>query len=345
MNNKNKDVRDLFVIDFVQFVSSPQTHAKRVRKIRKAIQTCPSNLSELQWLKMWRGFYYAIWYTEMRKGGEELIEEMGGYSNADYLLSGFKSLSESWQGIDAFRIDKYMFCVRIMLRNIIEKQIQSLMQNSVLFEGNSFLKRRNVPKGSSNETDKEILLLKQEQKIDNVVCINSNVIDYILSVSNSSVGLFMHICDIYIEELKKFLTEDLSSNVKCDIIHDMLVPFGKRLALIRDERLHKSIKKVFDEFLELITAESITFRIDILKKLSNTLIEIASQIESVKNRVLVYSIGDTFKEKLNLLSSKSKDQPKLKRKIIGFDRRNKRVKYQLTSSTPYARSIVPLPVI
>lgn len=346
MDIKREELRDLFVIDFVQFVSSPTTHSKRLKKIRKTMESCPANLSELQWMKMWRGFYYAIWYAEMQKGGEELIEEMGTFTNPHYLLSGFKSLAEAWQGIDAFRIDKYMFLIRIMLRNLIGQQINALKESKVLFEKNLFLKSHSLKLKNEPQSDslEDVAILRCEKVLNEIVDIKANVIDYILSVCGKSVGLQLHICDIFLDEMEKHLENEIQN--KSQIMYELLVPFAKRLALVKDSRLRKSIKEnIFKRLLEQTAAESIEFRLEILKKLNDCLVKIASQVENVKCRVVVYGVSEVLKEKIDCLSGKVKTRSVIKRKVVGFDQRRKKVKYQLTATVPFPHSIVPLPVI
>lgn len=325
-------------MDFVQFVSAPQTHAKRVRKIKKTMETCPANLTETQWMKMWRGFYYAIWYSEMRKGGEELIEEMGSWENESYLLSGFKSLAEDWNGIDAFRIDKYMFMMRHMLRNVMKQQIAALLEDKILFENNPFLD--GVKKASST-------LKKNDKTNDTTVERKTLVIDYILSVASSSVGFFLHLCDIYMDELEKNINELVNSDTaKSEIYYQMLIPFGRKLSSINDDRLRRSILKIFNQlFSEILITTSISLRVDTLSKFSDPLVEIASHTEAGKNRNSLYSLAEKTRSQVQTLTSARRDERALKRKVIGIDRKTKKVKYEVVSTVPFVRSLVPLPLM
>lgn len=346
MNPKKNLSRDLFVMDFVQFVSAPQTHAKRVRKIKKTMELVPSNLSETQWMKMWRGFYYAIWYSEMRKGGEELIVEMGGYQNAFYLLSGFKSLTESWGGIDAFRIDKYMFLIRHMLRNVMKQQISALLEDKVLFEGNLFLEE--LKKGASSKT-----ATKSDGKGETVakpesLTMKANVISYIASVTSNSIGFFLHVCDMYLDELENAITElEIETAVKNNIYFHMTIPFAKRLSTIQDDRLRRTIRaNIFDKlFDEILFQQPIPQRIEGLSKFTEPLVEMASHTESGKNRNCLYSMADKVKSQVAALQCPIKDQVRLKRKPIGIDRKTKKVKYEVGTRVPFARSLVPLPLM
>ncbi|KAH9394712.1 Ribosomal RNA processing protein 1 B [Tyrophagus putrescentiae] len=342
MSNKSNMNRDLFVMDFVQFVSAPQTHAKRVRKIKKTMETCPTNLTETQWMKMWRGFYYAIWYSEMRKGGEELIEEMGSYQNESYLLSGFKSLAEDWNGIDAFRIDKYMFLMRHLLRNVIKQQIAALLEDKVLFENSPFLseikKAASSTSKSSDQTNGTTTTLERK----------SLVIDYIVTVASGSVGYFLHLCDIYMDELERCINELVEKDTdKSEVYYHMMIPFARKLSTITDERLRRSILKMFNQlFTEILLTASISMRVDTVSKFCDPLVEIASHTDSGKNRNCLYSLAERVRSQVQTLTSSQKDEKKaLKRKVVGIDRKTKKVKYEVATTVPFVRSLVPLPLM
>ena len=296
---------------------------------------CPANLTETQWMKMWRGFYYAIWYSEMRKGGEELIQEMGAYQNESYLLSGFKSLSEVWGGIDSFRIDKYMFLVRHMLRNVLKQQVIALLEGKLLFADNPFLSELKKNFESKKNTDNS--------------SVEAIVIDYIVSVTSNSVGLFLHICDIYIDELQKVLLELVKDDdvVKINMYYQMLFPFARRLATIQDERLRKSIRaNIFNKLLdEVIIVKSISVQVDTLEKFLEPLTQVSAHTESGKNRNCLYSIADKVRSKVASLKCPEKVGVQLKRKAIGIDRKTKKIKYEIGTSVPFVRSLVPLPLM
>ena len=342
--------RDLFVIEFVRFVSSPQTHAKRVRKIKKTLQICPDNLNKIQWLKLWRGFYYSIWYTEMRKGGEELIEVIGSFQNGSFLLSGFKSLMESWSGIDSFRIDKYMFLIRIMLRNVLKQQITSLIKKEVLFENNNIFKE--YKKNQKLKIQDSLKLIKNEKddSIKNIPCFmfHVSVVDYIVSITSYSVGLFLHVCDIYLEELQKCVSElAVEDSSKALIYYEMVIPFAKQLSFTNDDRIRTSIREnIFDKLIDdLIINEAVSIRIDILNKFLTPLIEIACRTESGKNRICLYRILKKFRSKFSSLNSGPDNIFNIKRKIVGIDHKTKKIKFETVTTTPFVRSIVPLPLI
>ena len=316
MKIKSQLNRELFVMDFVQYISAPQTQAKRHKKLMKTLSMCPENLNEVQWMKMWRGFYYAIWYSEMQKGGQEMIEEMAKHKDGSFLLSGFKSMTEVWSGIDAFRIDKYMYLVRHLLHNVLYQQIDALQDGEPLFDGNLFLKSQSPKVG---------------------------VIDYIVNITSKSVGLFLHICDIFLDETVKCKNIDLDT--KWETYFQLIIPFARILSTIQDDRLRNTIEKnIFDRLLnELLLNESIEIQTETLNKFAESITKIASQTESGKNRNCLYSIAEKYRSKNSMLKNRSKAS--IKRRIVGINPKTKKPKYELTTSVPFVRSLVPLPLL
>lgn len=329
----DKFSNDLFVLNFVQTVSSPLTHSKRLAVVRKMMKRCPKKLTINQWMQLWRGFYYVVWYEEMRKGGEEFIEEIGLIDNPSFLMSGFKSMAESWNGIDAFRIDKYMFLIRIMLRNVMKKQIEMISNDQLLFENTIFMK--NYQKNKPNNED------FSEMK--------ANVIDYILSVTSNTTGLIMHISDIYLKELKLIIEgmENLKNEEenKVTIYNEMLKPFIKWLALIKDERIIKSMEtNIFINLIhEFILNQSIQMHTNLVRKiLANFNLCLNFQnLPSINRKNNLIKMSELYKNKLEELEGKA--ETKVKRKIV-LNKKGKRIKYELTTNTPYIRSIIPLPL-
>ena len=335
INMKNKTSNELFVLNFVQRVSAPQTHAKRLATLRKMMQNCPNDLTMIQWMQLWRGFYYIVWYEEMRKGGEELIIEMGSSDNGSFLMSGFKALAESWNSIDAFRIDKYMFLIRIMLRNCLQKQIQTVHNNNEqqkLFEHEIFLKNYRQS------------IVNQHRTLE----IKADVIDYIISVTSQSIGLFLHICDIYLEELKLIVDEKIDEAARPQIYYELLLPFIQWLALINDDRLLKSMcDNIFNHLAkQTLLNESFIVRRIILKKMYETILNMNGfySCTTPRNNDYRVKILDHYKQKLDEFDGKTRNKTKRK-VVIGLCRKTKRTKYETVTNTPFVRSIVPLPMM
>jgi hypothetical protein len=392
---KIKSKEELLVKSFVQSVSSPTTYTKRYKKVCQLLDSRPV-LTEEQWLYVWRGFYYSIWYSEMGKGCEQLAQTIGTCDDLSVILSGFKSLTNDWFGIDAFRVDKFMFLVRIMANNCLKLQLNYLLNKSLVEKSIETLDKsldkktddlsndnvvenegkveetveevndRNVElvdknqkksskrKDRNNENSGKKFGKKKEstkQEIEFPVEMRAELIDNILTIVNSSVGLTLHLNDLFIDELIKVMNEFKTNwNVKqkFDVFFDMLLPFVKLLALTEDNRLRNSIKEeIFDRFKnEIIISESIDTRKSILEKFVEAMIAIGSVPQVCKrNRDAIYNIVRLYKSKINSLSSSNDIKGVKRRKIVQKRGKHKKVKYEITSSTPFVRSIVPIAVV
>lgn len=344
-----KESRDRFVIDFVQFVAAPQPHPKRLRRLRKTFANLPANLTHAQWLRLWRGFYYCVWYTEMRKGGEEMIEEMGAVQDLSYLLSGVDAISDSWQGIDAFRIDKYMFLMRHIFRNIITQQCAALLEDQKqLFESNciwrNFVNQRRLlvkgGGGGGDEDQKEGLSNKLES-----LSYKAKGVDFMVSrTSEKSIGLFLHLCDIFLEEVNK-VVEGRDHQTRTQLYVQMLSPFARPLGKLTDDRLRAAIiNKVFNQLKDqVLVSEDIDLRRNVLEQLLEPLKAVAVLTEHGGRRREIYNLLESFEAKLEALKAEGERVlAKPKRRLVGMDR-NKRPRYEVYTDIPFVKSVVPLP--
>ncbi|KPM03378.1 ribosomal RNA processing protein 1 A-like protein [Sarcoptes scabiei] len=311
---KDNLTTELFVLQFVQEASKPQTHSKRLRACRKFWKNCPKNLTIKQWMFVWRGFYYIIWYEEMRKGGQELIEELGSIENDAFFFAGFKSLSESWESIDDLRIDKYMYLARIMLRTIIKKQISSILNSEILFQDNKFIKSLKIKADSPSINAKTI------------------GIHYIINVTNNSIGLLLHLVDVYLEEIKSALDDQsIDDDQKAEVYIEMVKPFIYEFKTIKDDRLREMI---LDESFS-VRKSILTSIIEIFENLDQTM-ELNGKDVQYRNQIL-----EIYKNKMENFSTNGK----AKRKIIGYNPRTKKFKYEKVTAIPFVKSIIPLPVV
>ncbi len=64
-----------------------------------------------------------------------------------------------------------------------------------------------------------------------------------------------------------------------------------------------------------------------------------------RNRDAIYNIVRLYKSKINSLSSSNDIKGVKRRKIVQKRGKHKKVKYEITSSTPFVRSIVPIAVV
>src|SRR6218665_3630953 len=334
MSKLDKTHRDIFLMDFVQFVSSPQTSAKRLRKWNSTVKLCPANMIEEEWMRLWRGVYYIVWYEEMRKGGEEFIKLIAEWRNPNFILTGFKSMSEFWGGIDAFRIDKYMFLARHMLRNLF-----TLLQDDEVAA--NFQKQQIVLEHKNNEK-RNVIEEQCQSKLNQLIQTYSMyVIDYILTVSASSIGFSMHLYDIFLEELQNCVPD---VQKQCYFI----IPFVKRLTLVDDDRMRNALnKKIFHPFISSTLGQSnskqtTVFFNNIAKICSN----LASTTENGKNRRALYDLSEFCKTSIEKITKARHENGKaLVRKPTGYNRQRHRFRYEKATSIMYPMSIKPLAFI
>ena len=375
---KIKSKNELLVKSFVQTVSSATTFSKRFKKVSRLLEVKPE-LTEEQWLRVWRGMYYSIWYSEMTKGCDILAQKIGTHEDPTFLSSGFKALTNDWFGIDVFRLDKYMFLVRIMTNTSIK--LQSKLLFSITSENDS--KEESIDNQKSEEKVEEIVDISEEDKqkttesvdkcetndstskqknkkfdkrkdilkkeIEFPIDFKAKLIDNIVTTVKSSIGLTLHMTDIFIDEFVRVLADIRpKAHQRVQLYYDLLVPFVKLMAVTEDYRVLNNCKQhIFDKLKkEVLIQESIDCRKRVLQRLIDAMIAIGG-IESIgrKNRDSIYAIIENYKTKVIQLN-KTDENKSLKRKKIVIGRgRSKRIKYELTSSSPFVTSIVPIAVV
>lgn len=141
-----------------------------------------SNLSLLDMEKLWKGLYFAMWFSDKPKPQENLAESLAKLFSEVIPIDKVSTFHEAfwviiikeWPSIDQWRIDKYYMLIRRVLRH-------------------NFIRLRNDD--------------WKEDQLDSFLEILTKLP---LSGDKSiSVALPYHLCDIYIEELETVLFEDL----------------------------------------------------------------------------------------------------------------------------------------
>ncbi|KAI1309410.1 Ribosomal RNA processing protein 1 -like protein [Halotydeus destructor] len=119
--------RDALVKGFIQKVSTPTTTEKRLKGISNLLKNATTlNFNHEEAMCIWKGLFYAVWYTEMGKGCEELIDVIAtGCRNCPTLfVAGFETLAAEWFGLDYIRIDKFQHFARHMLRSLFRLEVE-----------------------------------------------------------------------------------------------------------------------------------------------------------------------------------------------------------------------------
>ena len=324
----DKTKRDVFIMDFVHFVSSPQTSAKRLRKWNSVVKQCPENMIEEEWMRLWRGVYYIVWYEEMRKGGEEFITHIAEWDNPNFILFGFKSMAEFWGGIDAFRIDKYMFLARKMLIKLF-KLLQDDDIKSTFDSQQVLLEHKNKSKKIVHDKINELI---EEYSM--------RAIDYILTVASQSVGFTLHLLDIFVTELQSTVSDVTKQSL-------FLIPFIKRLSLVEDDRLRTFLNsKVFFPFITSTLGQHNTPQISaFVQELSKIASNIAAITEKGKNRTALYELSEFCKTSLEKIKKAHEGKLPLKLKPTSFNRKRHRFRYEQITSVMYPKSLKPIAFI
>ncbi|KAG0723602.1 Ribosomal RNA processing protein 1 B [Chionoecetes opilio] len=176
---------------------------------RSRARYCPrssfSALSGDDALKLWKGLFYCMYMADKPLLQEAVAEDISGlihYINNEedcrsFVQAGFLTFAREWNGIDVFRIDKYMMFIRRFLRHIFTHLRASGWKMKDVMAYTSIL-----------ETV--------------VVCPDDHL-------NTTALGLKTHVCEIILEELAKVGGESLKDSVVVTVIQ----PYFKVLALTK----------------------------------------------------------------------------------------------------------------
>ena len=247
--------------NFVHLVSTPIGNEKR-RKAIANILSSNNDFNEKELIEIWKGLYFAIWYTEVAKCEELIFDVAYGcrLSNEKaYLIAGFKLLAREWMGIDFYRVDKYALLVRHMINRSLRIAILE-----------------------SDPRDFEFL-------------------DEIFQTSQKSVELCTHIIEVYLDELKNVTMRQVIWNPaeKSDVYVNAIKPVIKIMSISNDSRVQSTIKEyVFIEMQAFLSSDCESkwqdrFYQSIFKELLN-----AGKGEEIclKNRKALFDSASLFKE-------------------------------------------------
>ncbi|KAK4299080.1 hypothetical protein Pmani_028631 [Petrolisthes manimaculis] len=172
-------------------------------------------IAEDEFLKLWKGLFYCMYNADKPLIQEALAEDISNLihtiNNNDakliFIQTAFLTFAREWNGIDVFRINKYMMFIRRFLRQVFE-----------------FLKNTGWRKKELAITVHILETIVIRPRDD------SNV---------TPLGLKLHICTIVLEELAKIGGENLENRV----IMAITQPYFKVLALSRIAVYAKSVRE------------------------------------------------------------------------------------------------------
>uniref|UniRef100_A0A8D0EEW0 Ribosomal RNA processing 1B n=1 Tax=Salvator merianae TaxID=96440 RepID=A0A8D0EEW0_SALMN len=213
----------------IQFAQRLAANEKRIRdralkKLRGYItlrsQSSASAFSQDELLKIWKGLFYCMWMQDKPLLQEELSNNISQLihviENMDtrhlFVQTFWQTMNREWNGIDRLRLDKFYMLIRMMLRQSFE-----------------VLKRNGW-----NESFVEPFL--------------NMLIKVILHPDgNAPVGIKMHFIDIYLEELAKVGTKELTADQNLRFIE----PFCRIVAKTKDHLLLQAIiRGIFETIVD-----------------------------------------------------------------------------------------------
>lgn len=344
-----KEKRRLMIQALVHRICSPTTTAKRLKLMSQFLDTPLDKFTRNDCMLIWKGLFYAIWYTEMGKGCEQMVAVVAKgcaaqargtvrgteTTNANLLLAAFDTLSKEWFGIDYIRLDKFSYLVR------------HLTQEAIRVEASVFFSEKDQNK--EGETASGL------------------IVDQILDSIASSLGLLYHFCDVFIEEMFKVMGERLrwDPRDKNQFMVSLMKPFIKQLVTINDVKTCETISGtvISGAMREIQAKESLLSKGLFLKDLTENLMKSGSDPQVRKrNRSIAYGLVVALKGKLKsveeALEPPTGGRMSKKRKRVldeagtedteksGFGRKRK-LRRNLSShedkpESPFVRSIFPV---
>ncbi|XP_076854551.1 uncharacterized protein rrp1 [Brachyhypopomus gauderio] len=192
------------------------TRTKALKTLRKYIslrsQKVEGGFSSADLLKIWKGLFYCLWMQDKPLLQEELSDQisrlMHSFCTTDsqllYFETFLQTLKREWNGIDRLRMDKFFQLVRFVFRQAFE-----------------MLKRREWETSMVNHFSERFMAQLFQSK--------DGVPD----------GLVLHILDVYMTELAKIGSSELTADQNLTLID----PFCKTMAKTKDRLLVTSISK------------------------------------------------------------------------------------------------------
>ncbi|XP_035267815.1 ribosomal RNA processing protein 1 homolog A isoform X2 [Anguilla anguilla] len=213
-------------VQFAQRLASNEKsiRTKAIKKLRKYLsvrsQKPEGGFTIDELLKIWKGLFYCLWMQDKPLQQEELSTRISGLihwlQNVDtqflFLESFLMTINREWNGIDRLRMDKFYSLVRFVLRETFE-----------------MLKRREWDTGLIGRFTE--LLSAQVLR----------------STSDAPKGVQFHILDIYMSELAKVGSAQLTAEQNLTFID----PFCKTAAKTKDHVLVEAIcSNIFHEIVD-----------------------------------------------------------------------------------------------
>jgi len=270
------------------------------------------DFTEKEMYQLWFAIHHAFFLTDNEDAQDAICDTLAGFlstfNNKDRLLMYTKgfwfTMCGQWTKLDQYRINKYMYLVRIFYRGMLEHLFENKWEPGLM---TGF---------------QEILELLP------------------MSGKNDHRGVSNHLCDLFLPELKKVVCGNV--RISFETFLHLLEPYLKFQSIHSDKHLAKRCKrKIFDELFnhirELEGSEDSLEMLAKLPKLSDYLFSIAKKKETKQaNRSRLYDIKDeidSFLARYQLEQGKKNESKGKKRKLETDDLPAKKSKIEVVLPT------------
>ncbi|KAG8231951.1 hypothetical protein J437_LFUL008871 [Ladona fulva] len=180
-----------------------------------------SGFTEEDFMRIWKGLFYCMWMSDKPLVQEEVAENISnlihsvGEGDSCFIKCFFVIMVNEWNGIDQHRLDKFQMLFRRFLRQSLEWGRKKEWSNSL----------------------PTLVSLWEE-----------TVLKPVGSTHGVPIGLLLHFCDIFLEELAKIVDEN-GLPPSSDTVIQFLRPFARLLAKNDDPRISKSVTETVFNYL------------------------------------------------------------------------------------------------
>ncbi|XP_018103494.1 uncharacterized protein LOC379182 isoform X2 [Xenopus laevis] len=198
-----------------------KTRDRALRKLRNYLRVrsaCETGgFTEEEFIKIWKGLFYCMWMQDKPLLQEALAHSMSQLvhtlhtkqSQNIFLRTFWQTLNREWNGIDRLRLDKFYTLMRLVLRESVDLLKKAEWEESCV---------------------QEFLVLLDEEIL-----------------RGSTLGVQLHVIDIYLEEVAKVGSAELTAEMNLKLIE----PFCKIVAKCKNSSFLQAVTSgIFQTILE-----------------------------------------------------------------------------------------------
>ncbi|KAK7536126.1 uncharacterized protein J3D65DRAFT_627513 [Phyllosticta citribraziliensis] len=109
------------------FIRQLAANDKRIRdkaldSLKTFLQSRTDGIDEIELLKLWKGLFFCMWQSDKPLTQQSLARELAGIVDTlpqalalPFLAAFWQTMAREWNGIDALRMDKFLYLVRCYL--------------------------------------------------------------------------------------------------------------------------------------------------------------------------------------------------------------------------------------